>query len=295
MNKLIIILLSCFLPSNILSAQTVSFNVKGSINYPFIKDITSEPANIQLPENTGYYATFTDPSYIETYKESIGGNIGGNVIFKLKNVFFIESGITLNVTNFKRNIDVQTPAFNPLAEWGIYVGELAGDTYNLMVGTLFERDENGNLIIPESDNPVWNSGQSLNNDSRIGETKILYTTIPIRLGYSVLQNKLKIKLGISASILTYSEKFTSIYSAGIISTIKDKSSEGFNNLLLAMDSEIEYVVNKEFGVIFNFAKSFSEIYDSEYLGNNYISNSKYNIFSIGISYHFTNNKERANY
>ncbi|MCP4552072.1 MAG: hypothetical protein GY834_08565 [Bacteroidetes bacterium] len=124
MNKLIItfLLLNCFLTSNSLSAQKISFNVKGSINYPFIKDITSEPTNIQLPGNTSYYSTFLNSGYIETYKESIGGN-----------------------------------------------------------------------------------------------------------------------------------------------------------------------------VIFNFAKSFSEIYGSGYIGNNYISNSKYNIFSIGISYHFTNNKERANY
>ena len=61
---------------------------------------------------------------------------------------------------------------------------------------------------------------------------------------------------------------------------KDKSSNGFTNLVFNGNIEVEYLIYKNIGININYTRSFSSIYD-DYAS---IGKPKYNIFSLGLSY-----------
>ena len=103
------------------------------------------------------------------------------------------------------------------------------------------------------------------------------------IGYSFLNNKLKCKFGLTTSFISYAQIYK--YDSDIYNNwnvIKDKSTDGFTNLLWSGNIEIVYLVYQNIGINFNYNRSFNSVYDDDAS----IGKPKYNIFSVGLTYNF---------
>ena len=129
------------------------------------------------------------------------------------------------------------------------------------------------------------------NYDKLGCTSTFYTEIPILLAYS-FNNKIKCNLGIITSFLAYAEVYKKDYNNPLTyntnAIIKDKTADGFTNLLWNGKIGIEYLAFKNIGLNFDYVRSLNSIYDED----KSMGKPKYNIFSLGISYHFLNNLDQ---
>lgn len=274
MKKTLIICFTLLILPSIIFGQKISYNVKLCYNLPYIADIKETP-NLypSISTTTGYTSYTTSYTLNENYSSKSGARISGNLIYQLNSRLTIEGGLQLNLIRYKQSTTINN---NDLQLTGININTLAeeGNPYGVIYGENFERDTSGFIIFP--------SNESISLDDDLGKTNILYTEIPLLVGYSFFNNQLFCRIGISAAFLTYSEVYKyNLESYSFVTQVeKDKSSDGFTNFVLNGNVEIEYFFYKNIGLNLSYNRSFNSVYDE----NASIGKPKYNIFSLGISY-----------
>lgn len=274
MKKVIFIVLAlisinCF-------AQKINYSIELSYNQPFISEIKNKVPSAQY--NTGYISISPNYNIKETYDSKSGFNFGGKVSYLISEKISIQAGLKVNLIRYKQatiidNTDVDNITIGTFIE--------SGEPYGILQGTITARDEDCNLII--SGIEPFTPYEPKDSD-KLGNTSILYTEIPIQFGYSFFNNKLKCKLGIITSLLTYSEvyKYNTEFLDFNNTILKDKSGDGFSNVVWNGSFELEYMVLNKVGLTLNYSRSFNSIYDDDIS----IGSPKYNIFSLGLTYNF---------
>lgn len=283
MKKILVILL--LLISDISFGQKINYSISASYNQPYIASIEeSQEITTSVPASTGYIS-YTNLGHLkESYSSKSGGKVRGNISYSVNSRLIIESGLQFNLIRYQKSSEVimddyESISFSDLFGDPSEVFEV-GETYGGLTGTIVPRDDNSDLLIDNTDNILVFYD---NNDDKLGNTTTLYTEIPIKFGYSFFQNKLKFKLGVITSILSYNAVYESNYEINSTEIIKDKTADGFSNVMWNGNIEIDYQIFKTIGVNLNYTRSFNSIYDEDAS----IGKPKFNIFSLGLSYHFS--------
>ena len=247
-------------------SQNLNYSISLSYNQSYTKSIEETPYLYLYEPATGYSSYFSNAGFKESYNSKSGAKLSGNFSYDINSRLFIEAGLQLNLIRFQQETEVIT---NDLSEF-----EIVYDFEFL--------DSAGNPVFPilTSENIVYT------DQNKLGNTSALYTEIPIQIGYSFLNNKLKCKIGLITSFLAYAEVYVfdsqNTLDYTTISVKKDKSADGFKNLVWNGNIELEYLVYNNIGLNLSYSRSLNSFYDD----NISIGNPKYNIFSIGLSYNF---------
>jgi len=260
MKKLLLLYFVILSTLNV-NAQKASYSIDLDFHYPYIA--SSEQNYEYYPSSTGYIIV---PGFKETYDAKTGIKLSGQVKFKLANNISIGTGINFNLIRFKRNVEIMYPY--PDLEEGVFAIDSS-----VVIGSPI-----GYIGI----NDIQLSGGQ--NDD-IGKTSILYTEIPIYLNYSLFNQKVSIGIGLTASFLTYSSVYIydvdNSYLYSFPEVKKDKTSDGLTNLMWSGNIEVEYLVFRNIGAKLSYSRSFNSVYDTD---ESY-GTPKYNLFTLGVSYH----------
>ncbi|HRW63812.1 MAG TPA: outer membrane beta-barrel protein [Bacteroidales bacterium] len=244
-----------------LNAQKAGYSINLDFHYPYLA--SSEQDYEYYPSSTGYVIS---PGFKESYDAKTGIKLSGQVKFNLANNLSIGTGLNFNLIRFKRNIEIVNP-YADLIENVVVVDS------NLIIGSPI-----GYIGL----NEILSSGDQ--NDD-VGKTNILYTEIPIYLNYSLFNQKVSLAIGLTASFLTYSSVYIydvdNTYLYSFPEVVKDKTSDGLSNLMWSGNIEIEYLVFRNIGAKLSYTRSFNSVYDEDEI----YGNPKYNLFTLGVSYH----------
>jgi hypothetical protein len=254
MNKklaLIFILFTIILSG--IRAQRIRVEIQGSANYPVFPTYTRSvfPYKwVPIANESGNLVIDKNTRVQESYKDNVGGEIGLKIMYDLKNNFFLRTGIGLNFMSFKRNIQyTNLPA---------------------SVNTGYGDWTNGNTEVHSDD---------------IGKTFLLYTNIPVSAGYRFLKKKLIINLGITVSLLAYSQQYiidpyTKLY--GLYDELMlDKTGMGLANLSVSADAELAYQISRKFSIFTRYSRQLTPMYDKDF---QYVGKAKYNLIELGAGY-----------
>ncbi len=242
--------------------QKLNYRVELNYNLPYIAEVENDVPTAQYNNSSGYTIITTQAGIKETYESKSGAKFSGRLSYQISNNLYLESGISLNLIRFKQSQIVDA------------------DFDNILDGITIEDIYAGDSLW----GPAFTDYELIGTNNDLGKTTIIYTEIPIIIGYSFFDNKLKCKLGLSASFLTYSEiyKYNTDCFYNSNSVIIDSSSDGLNNLVFNGNLEIEYLVYKNIGLSINYQRSLNSIYDDSYS----VGDPKYNLLSLGVSYNF---------
>lgn len=261
----------------LLCTQTAKAQVKFYAD--FTTDFSSIPETLSVLEPTTQpYTGFQSIDYQATIKESFNVRPGFTVNFgiaaPLTEKFQARIGIGSTFRNYKRNVAVEYP--NTLYHYPIENG-IYGSPY---LGPLDQGDQSF----------------VFNPTPRVGETRLLYVTIPVQIQYSLLSDRLAIGLGITNYLLAYSSQVAyqlkyqyspSDYSEGsmdlLMEEYTDKSGTGLGNYLISSDLFVRYKLIKQMGITLSYQHGLSDIYHST---TDFESEAKYRSISFGLSYYF---------
>lgn len=257
--KRIVFFLSLLLSISTYS-QEFNYSISASYNQTFISDIRKQQLFPIASYSMGN-VIYSNVTIKEKYTSRSGFNVQANISYKLLPKVFIESGLQINVHRYNKITEID---------------HINNDLSNIVI---IDNDTTG---FPTEDFSEY----EIENENRIGDTRTIYLEIPIKIGYSFLESKLKCKLGIISSFLAYADVYQFNYEYTLnqikIDVKKDKSADGFNNLMFSGNIELDYLLYKGLGINISYAYSFNSIYNSE----TSIGKPKYNLLSAGISYRF---------
>jgi hypothetical protein len=248
--------------------QNLDYSISLKYNQPYTNSIEKTPYVYLYSPSTAYSTYFSNAGIKETYNSKPGIKFSGNFSYNFNSHLFLEGGLQLNLIRFQQETEVLTTS---LSEFEIvydieFQDSLGNPLYPIIIGQ--------NIVYEDQD--------------KLGNTSALYSEIPIQIGYSFFNNKLKCKIGLITSFLAYAEvyvydKINSIdYTT--ISVKKDKTGDGFTNLMWNGNIELEYLVFEKIGLSLGYTRSLNSFYDESVS----IGSPKYNLFSIGITYNFLN-------
>ncbi|NJN28342.1 MAG: hypothetical protein HC819_21410 [Cyclobacteriaceae bacterium] len=274
-NRVLITLAILLIPDFIFGQVDFYMDLSGSYSFIPKKEFVDD-FNI-----TDTYGNPYTLKYTEEYKVKPGLSVEAGFNKTLNHRFSINSGIGISLFQFKRESTVR---FIEQEESGANgsIGQSGsiGDDY------VFQPGEIKYQYIDDLPNetPVM-------VNSKVGKTKILYLAIPIRFQYAIVPERLKIGLGLINYFVAYSSqiKTTMDFDTVPISEIEydDKTSNGFNNYLLAGDITVEGKILKGLWIKTGFTNSFSSIFDKPQTFD-YPStinhDAKYRTVSIGLKY-----------
>jgi hypothetical protein len=278
-----ILLLILVLNSGYAHAQIRNFSIKMAVNRPVIAGNSQEPKMTSITDpSTGYSSTWTNVGTLsENFDEKPGFGLTSSFqAFTFKN-FFVETGLGVQYYRYKRVVTVE----NLNQGSGIVLlpslpsGQTGQPYGGFVIGGVTPQNPNGNIRgIPEPSDDI-------------GKTTTLYLQLPVMAGKYFLKNKLLVKAGFTADFLLQATQVKSYYSTEngsyTISDYKDKNAEGFSPVTVNGVFQTSYFIIKNLGIDVTYQRSLNTIYkdsDSE------IGNAYYNIFSVGVSYHFFNKK-----
>jgi hypothetical protein len=255
------------------NSQNLNYSISIKYNQSFIHSVETKPDIPDYSTSSAGGIFYSNTVGIkESYTSKSGGSINGKFSFSVYSGFFIESGLQLSLIQFKKESEIVS---SDISELEIEIFYSGSSTHNIF-GSFFPPITTANTI----------ENENTEKPEKLGNTSTVYSEIPILLGYSFFNNRLKCKLGIITSFLAYAEVYTYDYDNPQIyftnDIIKDKSADGFKNLVWNGSLEIEYLVYKNISLNLNYSRSLNSIYDD----NASIGEPKYNVFSLGISHNF---------
>jgi hypothetical protein len=246
-------------------SQKFNYSITASYNQAFIPEIKKDIPTASYA--SGYTTIILNSGIKESYSSKSGGKLSGNFSYSFNSRLFIEGGLQLNLVRYNKTSEMIDGEYDGL-EYVPY-GDIITDTSGLIIVS-------PNQILYE-------------DQDKLGNTSALYTEIPIQIGYSFFNSKLKCKIGFTTSFLAYAEVYVFNTETNInyynVAVEKDKTADGFKNMVWNGNVELEYLVYKNIGLNLNYSRSLNSIYDDEAS----IGNPNYNLFSLGITYNFLQN------
>jgi hypothetical protein len=259
-TPLIITIFSCFFAT----AQIKNFAVSVAPNYSVI------PTNTQL-EPVRWWTDYTGTPYVLGIKESFAGKIGldinTTIDFALSKRFFVSSGISLSYLRFDKNLKVILSEDKS----SFYIKDDTSDT--------------GSTGVPIGSSYQSVSGQEADIlEAPKGDKSTLYVSVPVMAGLSVLKDKLFLRAGCSVLYLLNATQYQKNYSIGANTTIerKENSTKGYHSFLLGTLIQSTFRATKHLGFDISYQHSLTPIYS-----NDAATKSRYNTFTVGLSYNLS--------
>ncbi len=298
-------------------SQNIEFSVSGGVNcpkiypdylaanYPIPNDIREngiildgsvghfdENGNFVIDDNSGNISAFSIIAVSSKVKEvkfesKSGFTISANASFTLYKKLFMETGLQLSMIRYLKSevLWSRNDMINSIGD--------NNNSWNSILNNLINNGYGGIY-------PRFGDIDDLPQNPDYGTTRILYTQIPIRLGYKLFNDRMRIKLGVIPTILTWSEYHNNRYLIGTKSEVVN-NSDGFTNLMLSFDTEIEIRIWKNISSYINCSYFGPDIYDKNtFFGdeNPYDPNlihqqnfssekTKIGMVSLGVKYSFS--------
>lgn len=243
-------------------SQKIELGIQASINCPIIPAISTQSKSKSISPSTGYQF-LTIPNHCkEVFQNRVGGKINFDVIYNFENNFFLKTGIGVNLLRFKREVQIDLSNYRPI------------DSTTFLTG-----DSLYWYITPTTRPPSHSS-------PNVGRTGIIYIDIPIFIGYKFLDNKLSVGLGLTTSLIAFSEQYKNTYylyqNGGIYGTeVKDNSSDGLTNLSFSLNAEFSYLIKQKYTMFLRYSRQLNPIFDKDY---QYAGKAKYHLLDFGIGY-----------
>ena len=234
-----------------------------------------------FPEDGGF-SSFTIPELTRrTGQGQLGFNLFGHVDFKVKDHFFITTGIGLSYKRFEIETILDTESlllFSDLMENNAVAAEFV---QGLVKGLGLR---NADLSQQAAEVPILIQSPS---------SRVLYLGLPLYFNYDFAKDRLRLSTGFDLLLLTHSKIISSTLSrrTNRIVELEDTSGEGLNNLLFNIGAAISYKLHPRASLSFQYQRTVSDFYEidrSEENAAEYDSwSTKLNNFNFGIAYHFT--------
>jgi len=252
-QKITLLFLSLFICLPLVKAQKIGLEVQASVNYPLIPDYTRSyyPYKwVPIANVSGVIVVGNSTKILERFRGNPGGRLGMNARFELKKDFYLRAGIGLDFISYRREF-----SFTGLEEPG------TSGFGTITITAPFQKSEN------------------------IGKTFLLYTDIPVSAGYRFLKKRMSVNLGVTASLLAFSQQYiidpyhttNGMYE----DLISDNTSMGLKNLSFSVNAELAYEIRPKIPVFVRYSRQLSPIYETEF---QYVGNPKYNLFEAGVGY-----------
>lgn len=249
--------------SALANAQIKNLSLSFSGNYS-LNGTTTKSNKLRTTQSdpaTGFTVTTVN---VGSLRESYSGrpgfdfNVRGQVY--QFNKFFIETGLGINYSRFKRTIEVVELAGSQVSimPGGTLGGGAIGSNYGVIIGSPMVRDSLGRIIMGRQ------PGSLPEPDEKIGETTTLYMQIPVIIGRHFWNERFQVRVGLVMSALLRATEYKpgySYYQQPAFYAYKETSGDGFNNLLVSASTEFTYSITKQVGITTNLLHSFSGIYD----------------------------------
>ena len=247
--------------SALANAQIKNLSLSFSGNYS-LNGTTTKSNKLHTTQSdpaTGFTVTTVN---VGSLRESYSGrpgfdfNVRGQVY--QFNKFFIETGLGINYSRFKRTIEVvELPGSQvsivPIGQ----VGSIGGN-YGVIIGSPIGRDSLNRVIIGRQPSMIPEA------DEKLGETSTLYIQVPVTIGRHFWNERFQVRAGLVMSALLRATEYKpgySYYQQPAFYAYKETSGDGFNNLLVSASTEFTYSITKQVGITTNLLHSFSGIYD----------------------------------
>ena len=269
------LVLAALLP---VAAQRVQLSVEGGAQHSWIPDYSERVQLNTCPPGSGYCGISSSADINYSYQEKPGAYLKGVLTYAVNERVQLYHNLNLNLLRFKSKTEMsglssdgsQSP---PSGDPGIIVG--VGKPIGSNYGSYYCRDAEGNLVpCPEPEpEPMYTP-----SDDRLGETSILYLSQEIGGRYRVMP-RLWVQGGVDISHRLYSQVYVMHFNGGFggsepaYSVEKDKSGQGFNSLLLGLQTGLSYELTEKFAL--TAAYQYSLAPDA---GNNA------NLFRLGVQY-----------
>jgi hypothetical protein len=277
-----ILLILVLFPPAFAFCQKMTYSVRAGANYPIIADVSRKPTltAVSIPTSSGYFSATTNVGTItETFSESVGAYVGGNVNRSIGKRLFITTGLSFEYRKFNRSeiIDNDEEFVMPIA----FVNVMTGQPYGTIQGTVLMRDANGNLIVSDKGQIIAAPQPS----DKLGDTQILMIEAPLAAGTHFFKRKLVIQLGANFGYLidAYEYQRSYAYPYGF-EVEKTKNLSDFNRFTIGLNLSTSYMITSRIGISVSALRNLSPIYttSSEIAGPAYL-----NSFSAGTTYLLT--------
>lgn len=287
LKKASILFVLAFFTFGAANAQKFTFNIKASANTTCISDIENDDQITLRPMYSGFQGETIKIKTKETFEKKIGFKIAANTNYDLGKNFYVKTGVGLNLVRFKRVLKMQNMSINHLgntdtARWQISENTTWGN-FPIKQGQPISHYWMQKWKTNTNNSNGTNCPDGIKTPKNLGNTTILYLDIPLRFGYKIFNNKLKIDFGVTTSFLVYSEQKNIDKILPTEMTIKtDTSNDGLTTVLFSVGGEISYQIVKNISVFGQYNRSLNSMYDLDYQDEK----AKYNLLSLGVSFDF---------
>jgi hypothetical protein len=276
-NKILILGIIVLLSQKIYGQTEFYFGFSG--NYSFIPDI--EHVNL-VPVLLPGIGITPHPTY--SLKESYDVKPGFTVNFgfnrHLFRKFSLNSGVGFVYHQYKKESTLSITNNNITQP----IGGVTGLPFGFFYGT-----EPGDVRITDPDfsfeNPV------IAETPDLGNTRILYLSLPVMIYYFLIPEKLNVGLGVTNYFVAHSSQIRYNLDYGTqpssLKKFNDKSSDGLNNYQLNGNLTLEYSLFKGIRIHTAFSPGFLSIYDQRpetVYPSVMTGKAKYNTIELGIKY-----------
>ncbi len=257
-------------------------------NYPF----TMEFNKIETGKLSSPLSSDVDIKLTESYNTKVGLAATFGIEKQLWNKWYADIAIGLSLVNYARdataNINLPTGNSNTAPDFSHDLDySPTGDDIFDSWDDIYNSDPiNGDKPTNPSldDNPPYDyPNQTLDN---IGNTNILYFTIPLKLKYQIWKETLFINAGINNAFTIYSKQRlldNDPLSDNFQKPYDDNTSNGLSNYLISGNIGAECKIIKSAWLTTTYEHYFTSIYDNE---KQYAGKAKYRFLKFGIKYRF---------
>ena len=210
----------------------------------------------------------------------MGFNLSGRADFKVKDHFFVSTGLGLSYKRFEIEtvLDVESLLlFSALLENNSTGAEF-------VEGLIRDLGLRGTDLDPQATEiPVWIQSPG---------SRVLYLGLPLYFNYDFAKDRIRLSAGFDLLLLTHSKINSSVFSrrSNTIITMEDTSGDGLNNLLFNVGAAVYYKVHPRASLSFHYQRTVSDFYEIDRSEDNtaqYDSwSTKLNNLNFGIAYHF---------
>jgi hypothetical protein len=267
-----LLLLAASLPT---LGQFKNLSIHASVNIPSIGSVsTSNEPNYEVPSSAGFLAYRPESWTLEeSFKTKPGFSFGSKIDFQLKNSFFLTSGLTISYARYQRTVEIKELSLQSVDQ-GSISDVIPGTPMGSFYGSLFTPDPGRIPYVPSND---------------IGKTNQLFAEIPIMIGRSFLNDKLRISIGAATSFLMYASYYRqNLYNSPSYSSTspyykveKVSDREPFNKIAFSGMLETSYQIVSKVSLNVSAQKFFTPIYHKDY---QYGGKAQISLFSFGVGY-----------
>lgn len=261
------------------TGQFKNFRVSAGVNSSYISDpAANQSTMVALPPSTGYSSYYTGKGTIrEDYSSRPGLFASGSFDVSVHLKFFLRTGLTLSVVNFRRTTKVENlPAFTPTSGGtavspGVPFSSFYGYVVDGIYGGRFEMDASGQL--------KWDyiTPAEQEEQNKIGKTRLFNIQIPVLAGTSLWKDRITVSAGAVINFVGYA----SVYRWDLSEVEKHDETDQFTAVSPGAMMALGYTISRKISIDVSGQHLFSALYKPEH---RLAEKSHLNTFTAALNY-----------